>query len=772
MAKNVAPVATYRVQLSPDFGFAELRRVLKPIVALGVSHLYLSPILAAMPGSTHGYDWAPPARINPELGGFDEFARLRASAARRGLGLILDIVPHHVGIADPASNPWWADILRHGLDSPYASWFDLLPTPDGIIELPVLGADGIEAVRLDDDGNLVYHDRVFPTADGTAGPGATAAEVADRQHYRLVPHASGRYGYRRFTDVTDLAALRLDVAEVYDATHGWLRDLVADDLVDGVRVDNLDGIAYPADYLRRLRTDLGPDRLVYVEKMLAPLERLSPDFACDGTTGYEQLAVLGMSFTSHAGLRELSELSEMTTGINGDATWTLLEQQKLKRDALARHYSAEHARMAVTLSAAIGEDAPAIAELCDATAEMIALMPVTRPDHHLESGLIREIGDVVADGNPLMRESIPLVLDAFEATPAAAAQLGQLCASVYTTAVENTLFYRNPRLVSLNELGCQAWLGLPSLTRFHAANAERAARHPLALTAVTTHDTKRSEDVRRRISMLSQVPQRWALAVAQITRSAPFPEPVIGMFVLQNIFGAWPVDDEGAVAPDEQWRERMRGYAVKAVRESGQDSSWSDPDAAFEARLTEWVDTVTGPDVSSPLVELVDLTFDAWRDDATAHKVVSLLCPGVGDIYQGTQWWTDSLTDPDNRRPVDYEQSLNHPKARAIIHALSVRRRHPDAFGPGSAYFPLTAQRDGVERILAFGRGPSADADPRVIVVCARFTYSFTEQLQQSTSLPLPPGTWHDRLAHRRFTGEAAVDALLDGQAFAVLERR
>ena len=328
-------------------------------------------------------------------------------------------------------------------------------------------------------------------------------------------------------------------------------------------------------------------------------------------------------------------------------------------------------------------------------------------------------------------------------------------------------------MVSLNELGCQAWLGLPDLARFHSANSERAAQAPLALNALTTHDTKRSEDVRTRISMLSQVPQRWALTLNQITRAAPPPDPVTGMFLLQNIFGAWPVGSDGPVDPDEQWRERMRTYAVKAVRESGQHSSWAHPDTDFEASVTTWVNRVTATDVSGPLVELVGLTFGAWQADATARKVVSLLCPGVGDIYQGTQWWTDSLTDPDNRYPVDYERTLDHPKSRAIINALAVRRRHPESFGPGSTYLALESSGEAGERILAFGRGPTEGAAPRVVVVCARRTYSFASEPKETTFLDLPDGIWLDRDGRRRFTGEVAIaDLLVPDHPVVVLEAR
>lgn len=771
---SVAPVATYRVQLTPEFGFAELRRALKPIAALGVSHLYLSPILAAMPGSAHGYDWSPPARISTVLGGRDEFARLREAAAKRGLGIIVDIVPQHVGIADPGANPWWSDVLRNGLDSAHAHWFDLLPAPDGKIDLPVLGDDGFDAVMLDvENERLCYHDRWFPTAPATVRPGDDAGTVAERQHYRLVAHASGRYGYRRFTDVAELAALRVENPEVYEATHGWLIDLIGADLVDGVRVDHLDGIAYPGPYLHRLRKDVGPDRLIYVEKTLSHLEPLNPDYPVDGTTGYDQLGVVGAPFTSHAGLRELTELCEVATGISGDSAWMLLEMHDLKRQSLATAYSAEHARLAVTLCQAIGDGAPTITDVCAATAELIAFMPVSRPDEGHHAGLIREIGNLVSDGDPRIAPLMPAVLDALEMTPAAASQLGQLCASVYASAVENTLAYRNPRLVSLNELGCQPWFGLPALPTFHEINTIRADRLPRSLTMMSSHDTKRSEDVRTRISLLSQVPQRWALVLVQINKTAPPPDRITGMFALQNFFGAWPVDEDGPLQPDEQWRARMRDYAVKAAREAGIHSSWAAPDTGFETALREWVDVVTDDPVNAPLMDLVANTFEAWRADVVSRKVVSLLCPGVGDLYQGSQWWTDSLVDPDNRRPVDYQRSLEHPKARAVINALAVRRRHPEAFGPGSGYQAIPVAGEAADRILAFGRG-SGDSDvPQVIVACARHTYSFASEPKESTFLELPDGAWQDRSDRRRFTGKVTIaDLLTRDHPVVVLERR
>ncbi|MDR2279270.1 MAG: malto-oligosyltrehalose synthase, partial [Gordonia sp. (in: high G+C Gram-positive bacteria)] len=334
------PIATYRVQLTPDFAFAEVVGILDHLADLGVSHLYLSPILQAMPGSTHGYDWCPPARIDPGLGGLDGFRLLRAHARAVGIGVILDIVPNHLGIANARHNPWWSDVLRNGADSRYAHYFDLdLNFGDGALCLPWLDADGdLTALRLDDDGHLSLHERVLATADGTVARGDDPLAVLARQHYRLVPFDSMQIGYRRFLAVNDLAALRQENVDVFDTTHGWLTDLAAEDLFDGVRVDHLDGLTDPVGYCARLRRLIG-DRLLYVEKGLSVGERLDPALVVDGTTGYDTLRIIEGAYTAASGTIELSEISQRMTGVSGDGDDLTRRAKDLKHVTLIDVFS-------------------------------------------------------------------------------------------------------------------------------------------------------------------------------------------------------------------------------------------------------------------------------------------------------------------------------------------------------------------------------------------------------------------------------------------------
>lgn len=309
-----SPVATYRIQLTPDFGFDEVIGVLPHIAGLGVSHLYLSPIGTAMPGSTHGYDWVPPPQVAEILGGLDGLTRLRGAATRFGLGIIIDIVPNHTGVADAMANPWFADLLAKGAASEFADFFDVDFSvdngADGKIALPVLGADADPSdFTLDPDGTVLrYFDHAFPVAEGT-GDG-TPSQVHERQHYRLVPWNSGLVGYRRFFTVNELAGLRQEEPRVFAATHEWIAALLMADLIDGVRVDHPDGLWDPQGYLRDLRELLGDERLIYIEKVLAVDEPLEPTLPVDGTTGYEQLRTIDSVFVPSAGVVELAEIHD------------------------------------------------------------------------------------------------------------------------------------------------------------------------------------------------------------------------------------------------------------------------------------------------------------------------------------------------------------------------------------------------------------------------------------------------------------------------------
>ncbi|WP_419228668.1 malto-oligosyltrehalose synthase [Gordonia sp. CPCC 205515] len=739
MTERPELVATYRIQLTPDFGFDAAAQLLPELADLAISHLYLSPIGAAVEGSTHGYDWVPPPRVATVLGGLDGLRALRRAATEHGLGVIIDIVPNHTGVADPRQNPWFTDLLRYGSASQYAQWFDVDFSSDngsdGKIALPVLAEDGDLAPLVVEDGHLRYYEHVFPLAPGTATPG-TPVEVHDRQHYRLVPWNSGLIGYRRFFTVNELAGLRQEDSEVYAATHGWLRDLVAEDLIDGVRVDHPDGLWDPMTYLRRLRTDLGDDRFIFIEKILAPDEEVDPTLPVQGTTGYEQLRIIDAVFAAPSGVIELGETHERLTGFEGNAEWLHKAERSTKLRVLQDSFPTEHRRL---VRAITHSDPSADLDLvAEASAELIADLGVYRADYPSLRSRLVDVAAAIGDRTPRLVPALSLIVRATATPGAASSRLAQTCGAVTAKSVEDSLFYRTARLVSAQEVGGDP--ANPSLSRrqFHDANTLRAATWPRAMTAASTHDTKRGEDVRTRILLLTQVPERWSILVRRIWSMSPPPDDLTGYFLLQNIFGVWPVDRP----VDDTLRDRIKEYARKAAREAGLRTTWTAVDEEFETALDTWIDTITTGEAATAITGLVTATANSWHQEVLAHKAITLLGPGFGDIYQGTQWWDDSLVDPDNRRRVDYTQPTDHPKRALIRDALRTRAEHAAAFGPGGTYEQLIADGPAADHVIAFGRG-TADG-PRVLLVTARFTHSLTATGQSHTTIRLPAGRWRD----------------------------
>jgi len=285
------------------------------------------------------------------------------------------------------------------------------------------------------------------------------------------------------------------------------------------------------------------------------------------------------------------------------------------------------------------------------------------------------------------------------------------------------------------------------------------------MIALSTHDTKRSEDVRARIAVIAQTPQRWRILVDRLWRLQPPPHGLICYFLLQNLVGVWP--DDGR--PDAVLARRLAEYARKAMREGGLVSSWTEVNDDAEADVQEWLAAMQRGPAADLLSEFVAAIAPAGRTEALSRKALSLLLPGVGDIYQGTQWWDDSLTDPDNRRPVDYTRSLDHPKARVIRTCLAVRRRNPAAFGGGSGYLPLPLRGETIGHVVAFARGRAGKAE--VVVVAVRLALMFTDpDIRAKTHLVLPSGTWVDAFTGNAFSGTVDAETLLRDRALAVLE--
>ncbi|MFM9378101.1 malto-oligosyltrehalose synthase [Gordonia sp. VNK21] len=766
------PVATYRVQLTDDFTFAEVAGILDDLAGLGISHLYLSPVLEAVPGSNHGYDWLPPPRIAERLGGLDGLRLLREHARGRGIGLILDLVPNHLGVAQPLRNPWWRAVLRDGFGSRYAHYFDLHPVVleqgGTVIALPYLhDAGDLEALRLDDDGNLHLHEWVLPTAPGTAAPGDDPRAVHERQHYRLVRSDSKAMSYRRFVDIGTLAALRQEDPEVFGATHGWLRELIDEDLVDGVRVDHLDGLREPVHYVRRLRELIGPHRLLYVEKSLTDSEVLDPELPVDGTTGYDQLGLIEGVFTPAPGVVELDEVYRSVTGIPGDGDALAAQGRSLREETL-RGYFATRLRWASLSLSATAPDVPLYA-VEHAIAAFVIACPVNRPDYPaLRGQALAALAALTAD-LPSAKAGLDALTAVFrepQRSPEALFRVSELTAAVAAKAIEDTGFHRTARLVSSQELG--ATPRIPSIARseFHERSGLRARRHPLSLSTLSSHDTKRSGDTRARIAVLAQVPQRWQVLVDTLWRRQSPPDDGTGYLLLQNVVGVWP--DSGL--PDTRLRDRLADSARITVRHAGVLSSWRDPDPVAEQAVLAWLDgLLTGPNADL-IRAFVDIIAPVARAEGLARRAVLLLGPGVGDLYQGSQWQDLSLGDPDNRRPVDYSRPADGPEAQLIRQALAVRRRHADCFGTAGDYRPLTSRGRYATHLLAFARG-RAGGPAEVVLAVLRMSRSLPPGEERTlVLLDLPPGDWRDAATGDVHRGAVTGDALFGDRPTAILE--
>ncbi|MFA1703565.1 malto-oligosyltrehalose synthase [Mycobacterium intracellulare] len=761
-------LSTYRLQLRGEssgsaFTFADAENLLDYLDELGVTHLYLSPIMTATTGSSHGYDVTDPTTVSPELGGRDGLARLSAAARARGLGLVVDIVPNHVGIDQPRQNPWWWDVLRNGRSSPYATFFDIDwdLDKDGRIVLPVLGSDE-DAADLTVDGDVLrLGDLALPIAPGTAG--GTGPEVHDRQHYRLVGWRNGVCGYRRFFSITSLAGLRQEDRAVFDATHAEVGRWFAEGLVDGVRIDHPDGLSDPCGYLAWLRELVGPSAWIVIEKILAVDEALEPTLPVGGTTGYDVLREVGGVFVDPQGAPALTALVE-SSGVDYRALPDMLADLKIR--SATDTLGSELSRLRRSIAAAAGADHP---QLPEAVAALLTHLGVYRSDY---PGLVALLPTALAETEaaaPELGPALQVLAAALARDCEPATRLQQLCGAVTAKSVEDCLFYRDARLVSLNEVGGEPHRFGVGAAEFHHSAAGRARLWPQTMTTLTTHDTKRGEDVRARIGVLSQVPSLWAEFVARWETRAPSPDPATGQFLWQNIFGVWPVN--GQVT--RELRNRLHGYAEKAIREAAWHTSWNDPDTDFEDAIHRWLDTVLDGPVAGQLTELVAQLNPHAASDALGQKLLALTVPGIPDVYQGTELWDDSLVDPDNRRPVDYAarraalHELQHPKIRVVTTALRVRRAHPDTFLRGE-YVPVLADGDAADHVVAFRRGSNGGD---IVVAVTRWTVRLAETGWGNTVLPLPDGTWKDALTGAVADGPTSAAQLFADLPVVLLER-
>ena len=888
--------ATARLQFHKDFTIDDATRLIPYFDRLGISHFYASPLLQARAGSTHGYDIVNHNEINPELGGEAALHRMVASLRERGMGLILDIVPNHMGVGGD-DNAWWLDVLEWGRSSPYAEYFDIDwdpsdPAMRGRMLAPFLGSSYGECLANHElelkfdksDGRLfvAYHDHRFPiaprdyaavllTAGGPLeaparvftdlGPGGGAAvrqaakeareellqpayaqaidealreystkspqgqerlhRLLERQAYRLAwwRAATDEINWRRFFDVNGLAGVRQEVPEVFDATHRTIFRLYREGLIDGVRIDHVDGLAYPREYCRKLRRSLdaiqperpealrSPRAIIWIEKILAPNERVPADWLTDGTTGYDFMSDVAAVLHDGKGEAPLTELWAAMTGRPGSFQ---TEAEAARRQILRESLSSELFNTATALHRVARRDLTTrdytltairtvlielltqfhtyriyagVGGLSDADQQQLdrAMAAARRTVRTADLPLLELLGDWVS-GKGLRQ--LPAGTARAE-RQRAMVRFQQLSAPTAAKSVEDTAFYRYGRLLSRNEVGSEPSQFAVSPNAFHVGNQQRQKRFPLALLATATHDHKRGEDTRIRLAVLSEIPAEWQSALQRWTRlnasikrdiDGPAPDAADEIMLYQTLVAAWPLD----LAADDRdglqaFGKRVFGWLEKALREGKRRSGWAVPNADYEAACHAFLDSCLDParPLAGELAAFANRIAVPGAINGLSQAMLRLTCPGVCDLYQGTEYWDFSLVDPDNRRPVDFpsrERSLaaagdpadllaswrdGRVKQAIIARALALRESAPGLFTTG-IYMPLQVDGAASHHILAFVRSYEGKA---AIVITTRLPAGLG--LEGITPL-VQPSHWRETSVQmpRNLIGRSLLDSL------------
>jgi (1->4)-alpha-D-glucan 1-alpha-D-glucosylmutase len=917
------PRATYRLQLHREFTFGDATRVVPYVARLGISHLYCSPVLRARSGSTHGYDIIDHGTLNPELGGREGFDELVAALHAHGMGLVIDVVPNHMGIMG-ADNAWWLDVLEHGPAAAHARFFDIDWRPFDAtmanrVLVPVLG-DQYGVVlergelrlafdRVAGEFSVWYHHHRFPvdpreyprilalaghpalpagfadlpprhatTAEsvaaryrdtrlrkrllakavaedpaaaasiesavreinGTPGEPATLEHLHDlleAQVYRLAfwRVASDEINYRRFFDINDLAALRMEDEAVFEATHRLVFELLASGAVDGLRIDHPDGLYDPSGYFERLQRGYArvagldvesapsgrPFRPLWVvaEKILAAHERLSEHWAVHGTTGYRFAAVANGLLVDERAKQRLGRIWRTFTGDPIDADQAAyLGKRAILRTALASELTVLAAELLRLARADRRTRDYTFNTLRQALAEVIACFPVYRT--YLRDKVSRQdrryIDWAIARARRRSRAADATIFEfvrtALLATPpdgtspalvrryrAFALKFQQLTGPVTAKGVEDTAHYVYVPLASLNEVGTDPGMFGIGVAAFHGASADRAAHWPHTVLATSTHDTKRSEDVRARIDVLSEMPAGWRLLLRRWSRMNRSKKRVVDgaaaparhdeYLLYQTLLGTLPTGDldDGALAA---YRDRIERYMLKAVREAKLHSSWINANDEYEAAVSSFVARLLREGAGNLFLE--DLRAQAARIawfgalNSLSMTAVKLASPGVPDFYQGTELVDLALVDPDNRRPVDYPlrerllESLAGASARDLLarpddgraklwltwRALELRKRDPALFDHGD-YTALTVVGGKPAHVVAFARRYEGRT---LLAIVGRL---FLELLGEAGALPLGEAAWGDTAVDLAPLGNTSAFAnVLTGETVRVDDSR
>jgi (1->4)-alpha-D-glucan 1-alpha-D-glucosylmutase len=891
MSLSTTPRATARLQFFAGFTMDDAIPIVPYFAALGISHLYASPLLKARPGSTHCYDIVDHHEINPELGGLPALRRLVAALRAHNMGLILDIVPNHMGVGG-SDNAWWLDVLEWGHASRYAEFFDIdWNPPDTSLHnkllVPFLGAAYGEVLNNGDlrlklnaaTGALYieYHEHYFPisarsialvlhsepTANDISHEFANAGkllnrsaalaaaqkakdllkafvntaegmekiqkaiarfsaadedgkrrlhELLQRQHYRLAwwRAAADEINWRRFFDINTLAGIRVELPRVFDATHEFILTLYTEALIDGVRIDHIDGLADPRGYARKLRRAMqhaGEKRppeapagqpYIIIEKILNGRERLGSDWQTDGTTGYDFMDQVSAVLHDPAGEAPLTWLWTNLTGRAGEFA---NEEEPARRQILTDNLASELGATAAALHRIARRNLLTrdytLTGIRRALTEILVHFPVYRiyAGQTGASDLDIQVMDRALAGarrnfraadiqllDPLRRWLADEAPRSLPPGPRRAERLRamvrfqQLSAPVAAKSVEDTAFYRYGRLLSRNEVGSNPGQFALSPTIFHASCTERGKRFPGALLATATHDHKRGEDTRARLAVLSEIPGEWETAITRWTRLNAIirqdagPDMADELMLYQMLVAGWPL---GLTAenPDgiKSYAARVAAAQEKSMREAKRMSEWAAPNTEYETAAINFLHATLDPTrpVLAEIIAFATRLNAPGAINGLAQTLLRLTTPGVPDLYQGTEFWDQSFVDPDNRRPVDFaarQAALNTARNPAdlladwqtgaikqaiIARTLALRAQIPALFAEGD-YTKLEADGDQSDQILAFTR---RHGNTKILVAVTRLAANFVTDhplvpfsAWGNTQLSLPTGTWTDAL--------------------------
>ena len=781
------PSSTYRIQFRNGMTFDRVVDLIPYMKDLGISHLYASPVFTATTDSTHGYDVTDPNEIDPAIGGREGFDRMAAALKQAGMGLILDIVPNHMSTS--LENRWWRDVIEHGRQSRYAAYFDIdwsrpltLPFLGDTFEAELeRGAITLKRDSVTNSAALVYYDTAYPLNPGTYAEGKSIAEIHEAQSWRLMSwrEAPKQLSWRRFFEITGLVGVRVEDEAVFADTHRLILELVHAGVVDGLRIDHVDGLADPLGYLQRLRAATGPDCYITVEKILAKGEQLPPEWPVSGTTGYEFIASLAEVLVDDTNLSRLETLYDETLATTVDRQAELRKAKGLMTD---RNFEGEFTTLLEIASELAGHNGAEVEheDIRHALRELLIAFPVYRT-YSTGEGLtppdVALLSRVVASVNtsePALSLIVRILTGDLPEDDHALASLfrtrfQQLTGPLMAKSVEDTLFFRHNLELALNEVGADPTPRAFSLSRFHQEMRIRLARQPDALLGTSTHDTKRGEDARARLYTLTEAPDLWGENLARwrqmnqtqvrFLNDGTAPNAADTWMIFQALAGVWPA----TLSPDDReglksLEERFLGFIEKALREAKQRTDWIDSNEGYESVVLDYVRHLLSPDNTLFLRDFsaaLQPFIRAGLMNSLSQTVIKLTAPGVPDIYQGSEGLNFSLVDPDNRREPDFTalaKNLSTADAALFNDAqrwrdgsvkqyvtatlLRLRPHYPALFRYGD-WLPLKVTGEREENLIVYTR---IKDDEALIVAVPRLVFDVTDNamLWANTTVAIP----------------------------------